>query len=70
LTGTGGAPNEVDMGRMAGRRVRAQWYDPTSGLYVGAHGSPFAATGTRQLRPPGRNQDGHSDRVLVLTTTR
>ena len=53
---------------MAGRRVRAQWYDPTSGRYVGAHGSPLAATGTRRFRPPGRNHDGDSDWVLVLTT--
>jgi Protein of unknown function (DUF4038)/Putative collagen-binding domain of a collagenase len=65
-----GGSIEVDMRRMAGRRVRGQWYDPTSGRYVGAHGSPFAATGTRQLRPPGRNHDGDSDWVLVLTTTR
>jgi hypothetical protein len=63
-----GALIEVDMRRMAGRRVRAQWYDPTSGRYVGAHGSPYAATGTRRLRPPGRNHDGDSDWVLVLTT--
>jgi hypothetical protein len=61
------APIKVDMRRMAGGRVRAQWYDPTSGRYVAAHGSPFAASRTRSLRPPRPNHDGDGDWVLVLT---
>jgi hypothetical protein len=63
----GGTPIEVDLSRMRGHRVRAQWYDPTSGRYVTAHGSPFATSGRRLLRTPGLNHDGDSDWVLVLT---
>ena len=64
-----GHPVVVDITRMAGRRVRAQWYDPTIGRYMTASGSPFAPTGRRTLRPPGRNHDGADDWVLVLTAT-
>lgn len=64
-----GAPIEVDMGRMADRHVRAEWYDPTSGRYLAVHGSPFATAGVRRVRPPGRNQEGSDDWVLVLTAS-
>lgn len=63
-----GTPIEIAMSRMAGRGVRAQWYDPTSGRYVAARGSPFATTGVRRFRTPGRNGEGDRDWVLVLTT--
>ena len=60
---------DVDMTRMAGRRVRAQWYDPTSGKYATIQGSPFARRGRRTFTVPGKNHDGDADWVLVLTAT-
>ena len=64
-----GGPVDVDMTRMAGRRVRAQWYDPTSGTYATIQGSPFARRGQRTFTVPGKNHDGDADWVLVLTAT-
>jgi uncharacterized protein DUF4038/collagenase-like protein with putative collagen-binding domain len=61
-----GQPVVVNMAAMAGR-VRAQWYDPTSGRYRTVSGSPFAPSGRRTLRVPGRNSEGADDWVLVLT---
>ena len=61
-----GQPIGVDMARMAGR-VRAQWYDPTSGKYRTASGSPLAASARHTFRPPGKNSEGADDWVLVLT---
>ena len=55
--------------KLAGRRVRAQWYDPTSGH---VHDGPRLAArdwpGGRSA-PPGKNDDGDGDWVLVLTAT-
>jgi hypothetical protein len=62
-----GRPIDVDMRRMAGRRVQAQWYDPTSGKYAAVQGSPFVRTGRRMFTTPGSNHDGDHDWVLVLT---
>jgi hypothetical protein len=62
-----GAPVVVDMADVAGPRVRAQWYDPTSGRYLPIHGSPFLRRGTRRFTVPGKNHDGDEDWVLVLT---
>ena len=62
-----GHPVDVDMTRMAGRRVRAQWYDPTTGKYATIPGSPFARSGRRTFTVPGKNHDGDQDWVLVLT---
>jgi Protein of unknown function (DUF4038)/Putative collagen-binding domain of a collagenase len=55
----------VDLSRMAGR-VRARWYDPTSGRFVGVAGSPFHSSGQRSFAPPGANAEGENDWVLVL----
>ena len=60
-------PVTVDMARLAGRRVRAQWYDPTSGRYVTIPHSPFARSGRHTFTPPGENHDGDGDWALVLT---
>jgi hypothetical protein len=65
-----GQPVTVDLRRMAGRRVRAQWYDPTTGRYSRVHGSPFRRTASRQFAVPGRNHDGDADWVLVLSAGR
>lgn len=57
----------VDMGRFAGV-VRARWYDPTKGTYSAVPGAPFPTSGTVALAAPGKNGDGDSDWVLVLTS--
>jgi len=46
----------------------ARWYDPTTGEYISVVGSPFTNTGIHQFTPPGKNQDGDGDWVLVLET--
>ena len=56
----------VDTKRMAGQ-VHASWYDPTSGRYVAAQGSPFPARKSLDVTAPGRNHEGDRDWVLVLT---
>lgn len=61
-----GATIRLDTGRMAGR-VRARWYDPTSGRYRAVKGSPFALRRSVSLTAPSRNHDGDRDWVLVLT---
>ncbi|HEX5194094.1 MAG TPA: DUF4038 domain-containing protein [Solirubrobacteraceae bacterium] len=65
-----GQPVRVDLRRMSGRRVHAQWYDPTTGRYAPIHGSPFRRTDARRFAPPGANHEGDPDWVLVLTATR
>jgi len=54
----------VDMAALRGR-VRARWFDPTSGAFVDA-GNGLANTGQRVFTPPGINSAGQSDWVLVL----
>jgi hypothetical protein len=55
----------VALGQLSGPRVRARWYDPTSGAYTTVSGSPFA-TSTRTFTTPTRNSAGDPDWVLVL----
>ena len=62
-----GQPIAVNMARMAGPRVRAQWYDPTTGEYRTVSGSPFPPRGRRTFTVPGKNHGGDDDWVLVLT---
>ena len=57
----------ANLARMAGK-VRAQWYDPTSGTYRDIAGSPFNNQGTHSFTPTGFNADGRRDWVLVLET--
>lgn len=59
----------VALTRMSGRRVRARWYDPSSGRYAAVSGSPFERHGKQAFTTPGRNHDGDPDWVLVLTAT-
>ena len=61
----GGAP-VVDIAHFAGR-VRARWYDPTNGTFRPVTGSPFRNADKVRLRTPGKNADGDSDWVLVLS---
>ena len=44
----------IDLGRLAGRQVRASWYDPSDGRLVPVAGSPFPASGSRRFRPRTR----------------
>jgi len=56
----------VDLSKLVGPTVKAQWYDPTSGTFSAVSGSPFANTGTRSLSHSGTNSAGDADWVLVL----
>jgi hypothetical protein len=55
----------VDMSKLASIAT-ARWYDPTNGEYADIDGSPFANTGNRKFTPPGNNNSGDGDWVLVL----
>jgi len=59
----------VNLTRLAGPRVTARWFDPTTAAYRTVAGSPFAATGSRAFLPPGNNSAGAADWVLVLEAT-
>ena len=47
----------------------ASWYDPSIGALTSIAGSPFANSGTRDFTPPGNNNAGDGDWVLVLETS-
>jgi hypothetical protein len=49
--------------------VTAQWYDPSNGAYLSISGSPFPNSETQIFTPPGSNNDGDPDWVLVLHTS-
>jgi hypothetical protein len=61
-----GGTVSVDLGRLAGPSVRAQWYDPTNGTYSSVTGSPFPTGGLRSFSHAGANGVGDSDWALVL----
>jgi len=56
----------VNLGQLAGPRVDARWYDPTTGTSSAIAGSPFAASGSKTFTPSGNNAAGSGDWVLVL----
>jgi hypothetical protein len=62
-----GSTVTVDMARFSGP-IRAQWYDPTRGVYSAVSGSPFPNSKAVDVASPGRNADGDPDWVLVLTS--
>jgi hypothetical protein len=62
-----GQPVVIDLRRMASSRVRAQWYDPTTGTYSTVPGSPFVRTSRHTFAVPGNNRGGDPDWVLILT---
>jgi hypothetical protein len=53
---------------MAGLKARAnaKWFDPTNGAYKAVPGGPFANSGTHEFTPPGKNDAGDGDWVLLL----
>jgi hypothetical protein len=55
----------VDLARLKGK-IAARWFDPTDGTYASVSGSPFQNDGTRTFSPPGKNNAGEGDWVLVL----
>jgi hypothetical protein len=55
----------VDMAKLRGP-AKAQFYDPSRGVYRAIAGSPLLNTGTQSFTPPGPNGDGDGDWVLVL----
>ena len=55
----------VDLTKLSGPAT-ARWYDPSNGAYTTIAGSPYTNTGTRPFTPPGKNNDGDTDWVLVL----
>ncbi len=58
----------IDLGNLAGQ-VKAYWFDPTSGTYSDAPGSPFSNHGMVPFTSPGLNAAGEEDWVLVLMAT-
>ena len=66
----------VNLGQLAGPKVRARWYDPASGAVsaVAIPGSPFPTSSGSQvlIPPPGNNAStsgSFTDWVLVLEST-
>ncbi len=60
-----GRPFAVNLGKIAGENVRAQWFDPRDGSYTPI--GEISNAGTAEFDPPGETADGN-DRVLVLQT--
>jgi hypothetical protein len=58
----------VDMTQLHGR-VRARWFDPTSGNYKEAPNSG-TKIGRRSFATPGKNSGGATDWILVLQTNK
>ena len=48
--------------------VTARWFDPSANRFTVIAGSPFSNAGARQFTPPGKNNAGEPDWVLVLET--
>ena len=55
----------VDMHRLA-HGIRAEWYDPTTGMYQPASARERENSGVREFSSPGNNRAGEPDWVLVL----
>ena len=58
-----GRPFKVNMGKIAGKQVKASWYSPRDGKYTAI--DTFPNTGVQEFNPPGEPQNGN-DWVLVL----
>jgi chitodextrinase len=57
----------VDMSKL-GSPADASWYDPSNGTYHPI-GSSLPNSGTHAFAPPGNNNDGDGDWILVLQAT-
>lgn len=58
----------IDMTVMRGS-VKASWYDPAGGTYIKISGSPFSNKASHEFTPPGKNQAGEGDWVLMLSAS-
>jgi hypothetical protein len=61
-----GQPFTVNLGKIAGSKVKGSWYDPRTGA-TQAFGE-FKNSGTRQFTPPSSGPN--NDWVLILDDTR
>jgi hypothetical protein len=61
----------ADLGKLTGPHVVARWYDPSTGTYSTAAGSPFTASGSQVFPAQGLNGSGlgDDDWVLVLESS-
>jgi Protein of unknown function (DUF4038)/Putative collagen-binding domain of a collagenase len=55
----------VDMSKLAAPAL-ANWFDPSNGTFKRISESPLTNSGSKQFTPPGKNNDGDGDWVLVL----
>ena len=55
----------VNMGVLR-QEAKAEWFDPSSGVYISIGGKTYANSGVQEFTPPGRNQSGDGDWVLLL----
>ena len=62
-----GRPFEVNLGKIAGKNVKAQWFSPRDGSYVSI--GEIANEGIEPFDPPGEKEDGN-DWVLVLQSVK
>ena len=64
-SGTEGRELTIAMGRFA-KPVTARWYNPTTGQFVAAEGSPFANSAKRLLHTPRPTNSQANDWMLTL----
>jgi len=56
----------IDMSKLAGPNVKAQWVDPANGATSTIPGSPFPAFGARPFKAAADNASCHGDWMLLL----
>lgn len=57
---------DFNLSVLTGPTVHVTWYDPVSGTYTAASGSPFSTSGTITLRAPAPNAEGSGDWVILF----
>ena len=57
---------DIDLTKLNGEAITAQWYDPTNGEYKNVAGSPFKRAKRTSFIPPTANSRKEQDFVLVL----
>jgi hypothetical protein len=56
----------VEMSALS-NKANAYWFDPASGIFISAPGSPFKNKGVQSFTPPVKNSAGETDWVLMLS---
>lgn len=70
VTKRGARTFSMEMSALGGK-VRARWFDPTTGNAIAiSDGYEYASIGVRRFTTPGRRGDGTDDWVLVLDSVR